>query len=71
MNYSTIMMAGLGFGIGVLSFLSFGWAGPIVLAVGIILISRFGVMRSAFNLTLVIAGAILVGAFITESMGWT
>ena len=66
----TMVVVGLGFVIGILTFLNFGWAGPIALAVGFVLIGKFWIMRSKFHVIMMIAIAIVIGAFITDSLGW-
>ena len=67
----TIAVVALGLIIGVTTFLSFGWPGAIGIAVAIVLIGKFYIMRSKFYVTLLIAGAMILGAYIVESMGWT
>ena len=66
----TMVVVGLGFAIGITTFLSFGWAGPIALAVGFVLFGKFWIMRSKFHVIVVAAGAILIGAYVASSLGW-
>ena len=66
-----IGLLGLGLILGAVTFLSTGWAGAIGMAVLIILIGKFFIRLPKFYVTPLIAGAIILGAYIGEQMGWT